>query len=526
MNIPNWITGFTITPKESFLPDQKIVVYTTGISRIFPNGTKHENSQEFFTPSTPDVEEVVLGADINNVGTNEQILFYLDSKDQQFVKWEAEFVPEAQYTIVRDNSDKVSVSPTNLKQGTEYTLRLYRNIIRYNTQTNEQISQESHELIKEIVFKTIPAPGIKGFNRDSVYISNSEPLIVTFESPLKEDTLDGKLSVSPTIDGDISLSEDKTQIIFKPKTSFSKNTEYTFTIGKGVENQLGGYIEQDIPITFKTPGYPKLTGASPWNGAKDISVSTKTISLTFDQPVNKDSVQNAFQISPSVNGTFSWNGNTLYYALSSPLSYGTVYTISLPAGIKTLYGYDSNSTISTSFTTKQETVLLNVPQYYQSESFTCNLAATRMVLAYKGISSSENEIRDSIGIGQDPTTSWVSGYGVHSGPISAYISSRGVSNSAKSGWSLTNALSEVKAGHPILLYVYNGYSAPYGVFTLDGGFTGYKGMHSEVLVGFVGKPDNPQTIITNDPWRGKQYLSPSTFMSKWSYLGYTGIVIY
>ncbi len=526
LNSSKWITSFKVQPKESFLPNQKVVIYTTGITRLFPYGTKHENSQEFFTPKTPVLEQVVLGADINNVPINEKIYIDLDSKDQQFVEWEPIFEPEVEYEIKRDSSERVEIVPLNLKQGTQYKLSLYRNIIKYNTQTLEKISLESHELLNEYSFKTIPAPGLTGFNRDNRYISNKEPLILTFESPLKEDSLNGKININPQVEGDISLSEDKKQVIFKPKSEFTKNTEYTVTIGKGITNTMGGYIEEDINIAFKTPGYVKLSSSSPWNGAKDINIATKSISLTFDQPVNKESVEKLWSISPSINGSFSWKDNTVYYTLEGNLGYGTKYTVTLPAGVVSIYGLNSAFPISFSFTTKHETVRLNVPQYYQSESFTCNLAATRMVLAYKGISSSEGGIRDSIGIGENPLSSWVNGYGVHAGPISSYISSRGVSNSVRSGMSLTSALQEVKEGHPVLVYVYNGYSQPYGAFELPGGFTGYKGMHSEVIVGYVGKPESPISIYTNDPWRGPRTYTPGAFLSKWAYLGYTGIVIY
>lgn len=525
-NSQKWISSYTVQPKESFLPEQKVVIYTTGITRLFPLGLKHENSQEFFTPTTPAIEEVVLGTDTNNVPINEGIVIELDSKDQQFVEWEAIFDPIVEYEIKRDSSNKIIIMPLNLKQGTQYKLSLYRNIIKYDTQTYKKISQESHELIEEFSFRTIPAPGLLSFNREGEYISNKEPLILNFESPIQEDTVEGRFSLSPELEGNITLSEDKKQIIFTPTTEFQKNTEYTATISKGIMNTLGGYIEEDIQITFKTAGYVKLSSSSPWNGAKNIEITTKTLSMTFDQPVNKESVEKGWSISPSVNGSFSWRNNTVYYTLSNNLAYGTKYTITIPAGIVSIYGYNSNTSITTSFTTKYETVRLNVPQYYQTESFTCNLAATRMVLGYKGISSTESGIRSAIGIGENPLTSWVDQYGVHAGPISSYISSRGVSNSIKSGWNLTSALQEVKNGRPVLIYVYNGYSQPYGTFELPGGYTGYKGMHSEVIVGFVGKPEAPQAIYTNDPWRGPRTYTSGTLLGKWAYLGYTAIVIY
>ena len=526
LGIETLVESIKIIPLESFLPDQKVVIYTTGIQRIFPWAVKHENSQEFFTPKAPEIEEVVLGTDTQNVSVLQPITLDLDSNDQQSVEWSAIFTPYAEYKIIRDLDDTVTIQPEKLKQGTQYNLEVIKSIIIYNPITSEKISTQSQEVETTLTFRTAPAPGITSFNRESGYISNSEPLVINFEVALNEDTLKDRVLISPTIEGDISLSSDKKQLIFTPKSSFAKNTEYKITILNGLENVLGGYIEKDITLSFKTPGYVSLLYASPRNWSTNVSLTTSSISLTFNQPVDHTSVQERFTITPNINGSFSWSGNTLYYKFANTLPYSTKYTVSISKGIKAIYGIDSTSTISTSFTTKYQTFLLNVPLYYQQESFTCNLAATRMVLGYKGISSSESAIRSYIGIGQNPDADWVDKYGVHWGPISSYISSRGVSNSVKRSWNLTSALQEVKNGNPVLVYVYNGRTLPKGAFTLDGGYTGYKGMHSEVIIGYIGTPESPTTVITNDPWLGRRYQSPSSFKYYWSYLGYTGIVIY
>lgn len=520
------VESISVVPSESFLPDQKIVVYTTGIQRIFPWGIKHENSQEFFTPKEPEIEEVVLGADIQNVNIEQPIIIELDTNDSRSIEWKALFNPQVEYEIKRNFSNQLIIQPIKLKQGTNYELEIIKSVIKYNPKTFEKISTESQESVQRISFKTTPPPGILSYNRSTGVISNSQPLVINFEIPLKADTLNTRFSISPSVDGTTTLSEDKKQIIFTPKTSFAKNTEYTFTILSGLENILGGYTETDISASFQTPGYAALSYSSPRNGSTNVSITTPSISLTFNQPVDRTSVQDRFSISPNIEGTYTWSGNTLTYTFSSSLPYATKYTVAISPGVIATYGLNSVSNITSSFTTKSETVLLNVPLYSQSESHTCNLAATRMVLAYKGLSSSESGIRDSIGIGLDPNSSWVDKYGVHWGPISSYISSRGVSNTVKRGWNLTSALQEVKNGHPILIYIYNGSSLPIGPFELPGGYTGYKGMHSAVIIGYIGKPESPSTVIVNDPWRGKRNLSPSTFKNLWSYLNYTGIIIY
>jgi uncharacterized protein YvpB len=50
------------------------------------------------------------------------------------------------------------------------------------------------------------------------------------------------------------------------------------------------------------------------------------------------------------------------------------------------------------------------------------------------------------------------------------------------------------------------------------------GMHSEVVVGFIGSSDNPTHIITNDPWRGRRTVTVAQFNAVWGYFNYTAIV--
>lgn len=149
-----------------------------------------------------------------------------------------------------------------------------------------------------------------------------------------------------------------------------------------------------------------------------------------------------------------------------------------------------------------------------------------LALAYRGVNISTNSAKASIGVGEDPNVNWVDGYGVHIGPLSGYI--RGFRSAVvKSGWSVSGLASEIMAGNPSIVYVYNGSSKPYGAYELDpGGYTAYMGMHSEVVIGFTGSVENPTSIITNDPWKGKRKLSVNTFNGLWNYMGRLAVVVY
>ncbi|MBU4203017.1 MAG: Ig-like domain-containing protein [Acidobacteria bacterium] len=60
------------------------------------------------------------------------------------------------------------------------------------------------------------------------------------------------------------------------------------------------------------------------------------ISVTFDEAMNLTSVQDAFLISPSTPGTFSWNNNTMFFTPSSDMIYNTTCRITIGMEAKDL----------------------------------------------------------------------------------------------------------------------------------------------------------------------------------------------
>jgi uncharacterized protein YvpB len=95
---------------------------------------------------------------------------------------------------------------------------------------------------------------------------------------------------------------------------------------------------------------------------------------------------------------------------------------------------------------------------------------------------------------------------------------------------LSGLLNEVKNGNPVIIWAHNGYSyaGPEYHWTTPSGkdIRAITGMHSYVVVGFVGSIDNPRQIIVNDSNRGRWTISKDYFMGLWSIFNYTGIVVY
>lgn len=68
-----------------------------------------------------------------------------------------------------------------------------------------------------------------------------------------------------------------------------------------------------------------------WQG-KNIGGSDRSFFLTFNRPMDHDSIEANLVIEPSLPGRISWSGNKLAYTVNQPAPYGTKYRIFIEDG--------------------------------------------------------------------------------------------------------------------------------------------------------------------------------------------------
>ncbi len=85
--------------------------------------------------------------------------------------------------------------------------------------------------------------------------------------------------------------------------------------------------------------------ASPLGQAR----STSTISMTFSETMNRDSVTARVQIDPPLDGTFTWSVQTLFFAPSQVMTPGEAYTVRLTRGATSESGRAVLSDVEFSF---------------------------------------------------------------------------------------------------------------------------------------------------------------------------------
>lgn len=95
---------------------------------------------------------------------------------------------------------------------------------------------------------------------------------------------------------------------------------------------------------------PSITSTNPSNGATGVSTAA-TISITFSAEMDHTSVESSFSISPSIAGSFSWNGSTMIFTPSSALSQGVYYSVTISASAMSSEGINLASEYTFGFTT-------------------------------------------------------------------------------------------------------------------------------------------------------------------------------
>jgi parallel beta-helix repeat protein len=114
----------------------------------------------------------------------------------------------------------------------------------------------------------------------------------------------------------------------------------------------------DITIILNLDN-PTIDDKSPVG--EEVPITT-LITVTFNKPMDKTSTENSLEISPKIEGIFSWDGNKLLFTPNSDLQYNTTYSIIVKPTAIDIEGNPLVEIYSWNFTTeKQDTDNDNIP---------------------------------------------------------------------------------------------------------------------------------------------------------------------
>lgn len=126
-------------------------------------------------------------------------------------------------------------------------------------------------------------------------------------------------------------------------------------------------------LAYRTQGYrleaPRVVGRAPVE-MQDLPPETK-LSVTFDRPMDEDSVERAFTIYPSIAGSFSWDDNTVTFVPTGDgFSRQTTYEVRLGTEARSFFFRNLEEPITFSFTTAGYLEVVNVQPAPDTEGTT------------------------------------------------------------------------------------------------------------------------------------------------------------
>lgn len=533
-------------PKQTYLPEQRIVIYIVGAKRLFINDENHELALNFFSPKNVEVISSYPKNYEANFNREESIKLLLSKNNFHLSNWSYRLEPNIELELVNPHSSVLEFkAKAPLDADTDYKLILKRKPIRYDLQTSQVLEQiEEADYVFTLDFKTLKEPFVEKFAPQGTGILNSTKIKVTFTLPMKKQSVQSNFSINPNVEGIFDWVDDNS-FIFIPTMLLEKGTKYDVQFKKGIESMDQGPTYRDLNYSFETVGAIKITGSDPSNGNNRVGENA-SIRIGIDQEVDHASAQANFTMFPAVAGSFSWDKNDMIFTPSSSLSYNQPYTITLLKGVKSIYGLDLAEDYSLAFTVRgQEMIIGGVPQIYQPYgSFSCNLYAGIMGLAWKGFNLSATAVIAETGYNPNQSNgnwsgnpyneyvgnsdgSW--GYGIYWPAIQRVFSNRGISTEVKEGWNKYALAASIINGNPVVIWRYNGESSNYDKnwTAADGTYIrGINGQHGGIVIGLKGPTNNPEAFLVNDPWYGQTWYDADYLDYTWSRMNRTALVIY
>lgn len=503
------IERLSFTPKTAFTPGQSLHAEFTNVEPTIDiaSGTKQQQEVEVGIEKMPALVEQAPAKDAKNVQIAGDLTVRLARANHGLRK-----------LVVKNSNLPINEAPTSadditftwkLKQPLEQGKHYEADIIDSNQPADTRV-------VGRYVFDTVSAPQV---SMDfSGFIVADSTVTFRFDKAMNN----AIATVENNIPGKgewVDYTQYKVTV-----GSVEPGKAYTMTFKKGSVANDGGVLTEDKTFTVSTPGHVTVVGAQP-SGSR-VSLQS-AVTLTFDQPVDHTSAERAFSISPKVEGSFSWSGNTLSFHPAG-FQYQTTYIVALSPGIVPAFGLPGTA-YSMSFTTTYETVKLGVPQYYQTHALSCEESSLRMALALYGIATTDDEVLGKVGYApqardtvtnswQDPNemfvgnvdgTIGVTGWGAYAGPIAKAARTYGRTADVLVNPSVQQVSAAIHAGNPVVVWgVIGGAAVDDSWNTPNSGVVHTaKNAHVRVVYGVDGTAGNPVNFYIRDPLKASGSLT-------------------
>ncbi|NPV45529.1 MAG: hypothetical protein HPY69_01120 [Armatimonadetes bacterium] len=193
-----------------------------------------------------------------------------------------------------------------------------------------------------------PAPMVTASAPRGTTVPCCTKIRIAFDQPMHRTSVQKNFSIEPAVPGKQGWIGN--EFIFTPSAPLPYSTDYVVTIGKAARTVVGVPLRQAVVLRFRTVD-PVPPRAAAWEPRGTTVPLESRISVDFDQPMHRVSVQSNFSISPQVAGRFGWDRNSLVFIPDKPLRANTRYTITLQRGARSAAGLRLRQEVAWSFRT-------------------------------------------------------------------------------------------------------------------------------------------------------------------------------
>lgn len=201
-------------------------------------------------------------------------------------------------------------------------------------------------------------------------VSAASDLRMEFPETMDKPSVEENVITPADVQG--SLRWDGNTLVFNPDATLEENATYTFQVGRAAKRTNGTPLGRDLTFRFQVSGEPTVTARVPNADAVDVPDDAR-ISVVFDRPVvpltqvqgkpAEDLLAGVpVRVAPDVKGTFRWLSTyTLQFIPEKLLPLATRFTVSVPAGIRTVSGDVTAADHSWQFETERPRAVSSVP---------------------------------------------------------------------------------------------------------------------------------------------------------------------
>ena len=245
------------------------------------------------------------------MGLTDSITLYFDRPlDCESLPSAFSITPTVEGDIECNRGRMIFTPSTSYERATTYIVRLSESLLGEDgAQLLEPYELELNTVGFLAVSEVFPAAA-NGVQADAVITVIFNRPVVPLVDSTQSGSLPQPLLFEPTIEGtgawlNTSIYE------FTPRTELAGGTTYAATVSEGLSAVDGSFLPEEYTWSFTTQ-LPEITSIEPAPNSGDVDLF-RQIQVTFNQPMDRDSIEASFFLKPntadqlSVSGEFEWS---------------------------------------------------------------------------------------------------------------------------------------------------------------------------------------------------------------------------